>query len=291
MFEQLIIQIILFGTIQACVYALLAIGFTLVYGVGGILNLAHGAFYMLAGYFLFWFYRIVGMPFAMLIALILITGVGAVIYLTLVKHLQDREIGIVLITFALGFFIQQFISVIGGTKNHTTATIIPGSTSLFGVVFETQDLIIIFASLIVVAAIAIFIKKSKLGKSIRAVAQDKEGAMLSGINANRVLLYTFMLSALLAGVAAVLYVPSAAIYTNMGWDMLVNAFAVVVLGGLGSIRGSVIAAFIIGYTQNLVINLISPSLSGVMFLANIEDNLKSFLPSVIMKYSIVMILS
>ncbi|MEJ2251795.1 MAG: branched-chain amino acid ABC transporter permease [Candidatus Lokiarchaeota archaeon] len=264
MFEQLIIQIILFGTIQACVYALLAIGFTLVYGVGGILNLAHGAFYMLAGYFLFWFYRIVGMPFAMLIALILITGVGAVIYLTLVKHLQDREIGIVLITFALGFFIQQFISVIGGTKNHTTATIIPGSTSLFGVVFETQDLIIIFASLIVVAAIAIFIKKSKLGKSIRAVAQDKEGAMLSGINANRVLLYTFMLSALLAGVAAVLYVPSAAIYTNMGWDMLVNAFAVVVLGGLGSIRGSVIAAFIIGYTQNLVINLISPSLSGVI---------------------------
>lgn len=257
-------EIIVYGTIQACVYALLAMGFTLVYGVGKILNLAHGAFYLLAGYFLFWYHKDLGLMGAAILSLVVIAITGALSYLLLIKPLQEHEISVLLITFALGFFFEQFIRIFFDVKPHTIRSFVPGSVTFLGVKFAAQSLLVVIGSLIVVFLVGLFIKKSKLGQSIQAVSQDREAAMLSGINADRMLMYTFIISSLLAGISAILYVPSSSIAPHMGWSILTNAFAVVVLGGLGSVKGSLIASFILGYVNNFVVYVILPSLSAVV---------------------------
>jgi len=112
-----------------------------------------------------------------------------------------------------------------------------------------QYVFLIIMSIIIVLLFALFINKSKLGKSIRAVSQDREASELMGINSNRILLYTVMISALLAGSAAFLYLPGASLDgPSMGWGYLTNSFAIVILGGMGSLVGSVVGAFIVGYT-------------------------------------------
>jgi branched-chain amino acid transport system permease protein len=253
------------GAVQGAVYALLAIGFSLVYGVGGILNLAHGAFYLIASYTLFWFYPIVGVYGGIVAALTLTTLIGAVAYLLLVKPLQRTQIGVVIITFGLAFFIEQLVRAIdlassGSVQTHSVIGLVSGGINVLGVRFDAELFAAFFGSLLIVSVVAIFINRSKIGKSIRAVSQDRESAMLMGIDADKILMLTFTLSALLAGLAAILYIPASALVSDVGWTILLNAFAIVVLGGMGSIQGSILGAFIISYANNIVLYLGSATL-------------------------------
>lgn len=245
------------GAVQGAVFALLAIGFSLVYGVGGILNLAHGAFYLIASYALFWFYPIVGVYGGIVVALTLTTLTGAAAYLLLVKPLQRTQIGVVIVTFGLAFFMEQLVRVIdlassGSVQTHSVIGLVSGGIDVLGVRFDAELFVAFFGSLLIVSVVAIFIRRSKIGKSIRAVSQDRESAMLMGIDADKILMLTFTLSALLAGLAAILYIPASALVSDVGWTVLLNAFAIVVLGGMGSIEGSILGAFIISYASNIV---------------------------------------
>lgn len=265
-----IAEVIIFGTIEASVYALLALGFSLVYGVGGILNLAHGAFYLMAGYILFWTFNVIGVLWASVLALILITIIGGAAYLLIIRPLQENHVAILIITFSLGFFFEQFIKVFGDALPHSVPSpvgnLIPTITIL-GVAFPGQFFVILIGTLIVVVITGLLINKTKLGKSIRAISQDREAAMLMGINADRILMYTVMISAFLAGMAAILYVPASSIAPFMGWDVLSTAFAIVIFGGLGSMKGSIVGAFILGYTRNFVNYFIDPAFSAIVPIA------------------------
>ena len=257
------------GTLQGAVLALVAIGYSLVYGVGHIMNLAHGAYFMITGYLLlslstYLFPGFLGFTASsggfenfmvgllmVVLALLIITIIGGLSYLLLIKPLQETSVGVVLVTFGLAFFFQQLIMTTefgSETWSISNFAFFSGSTDVFGLPLINQYIFLIITSIIVVVVLAIFINKSKLGKSIRAVSQDREAATLMGINSNRVLLYTVMISAFLAGVAAVLYLPGGTIDgPHMGFTYLTNSFAVVILGGMGSIFGSVVGAFIIGF--------------------------------------------
>ena len=120
-----------------------------------------------------------------------------------------------------------------------------------GVTFPAQFIAALIGSSIIVVMVYLFINKSKMGKSIRAVSQDREAAKLMGINVDRILMITLMISALLAGFAAVLYAPANYIAPHIGWTFLLSAFAVTVFGGMGSILGSIIGAYIMAYASNL----------------------------------------
>ncbi|MGB5912023.1 MAG: branched-chain amino acid ABC transporter permease [Promethearchaeia archaeon] len=259
-----IAEVIIFGTIEASVYALLALGFSLVYGVGGILNLSHGLFYLLTGYFIFWTYKTIGIIFAVILALIIIIIIGGLSYLLLIKPLQENHVAILIITFALGFFFEQFIKVFGDAIPHTVPSFFGGKITILGVPFPSQFFVILIGSFIVIVITGLFISKSKIGKSIRAISQDREAAMLMGINADRTLMYTVMISAVLAGIAAVLYVPASSIAPHMGWNVLSNSFAIVIFGGLGSLKGSVVSAFILGYSRSFVNYFIDPAFSALV---------------------------
>ncbi len=255
-------EIIIFGTVHGAVVSLLAVGLSLVYGVGGVMNLGHGAFYLISGYIFYWTVVTanLGLLLGSIAVIISVTIIGAISYLGLIKPLMDSPVGVLMITFAIGFFMQALILVIVVVSHPLLMDpLIPGSITLFGVTFGAQNILIIILSLIIVAAVSLFISKSKLGKSIRAVAQDREAAMLMGINADRILMYVVMLSAALAGVAAILNVPREYISPFVGWSILTESFAVVVLGGLGSLPGSVIGSFILGYAMQFCNYVIDPS--------------------------------
>jgi len=253
MWDQ-IINMLFGGTASGAMYALVAIGFSLVYGVGGVLNLSHGGFFILTGYLIYWtlplFDNVVWLSIC--ISLVLITIIGGLAYILLIKPLQDSELSVVLVTFALAFFFEHFIRVTWGSKYETIRELVifPGSTNFFGVALINQLIFLILAALAIVLIFMVSINKLKIGKSIRAVSQDREAAMLMGINANRILMYTVMISAFLAGLAAILFLPTQTLSPVGGWGVLTNAFAVVILGGMGSLLGSIVGAFILGYANS-----------------------------------------
>ena len=253
MWDQ-IINMLFGGTVNGAMYALIAIGFSLVYGVGGVLNLAHGGFFIITGYLIYWVLPLFNfIPWiSICISLVMITIIGGLTYLLLIKPLQDSHLSVVLVTFALAFFFEHFIRVVWGSEYETIRELVifPGSTDFFGVTLINQLIFLILAALAIVIIFMVSINKLKIGKSIRAISQDREAAMLMGINANRVLMYTVMISAFLAGLAAVLYLPTQALSPAQGWGVLTNSFAVVILGGMGSLLGSIVGAFILGYANS-----------------------------------------
>jgi branched-chain amino acid transport system permease protein len=262
--DKLIEEILIFGTVQGALLALLAIGFSLVYGVGGILNLSHGAFYLITAYVIYWTIPLVGFWPAVVIGLASVVGIAAVTYLGLLKPLQESHIGIVLVTFALAFFFEQFVKFVGDPKTHYIVPFVPGTITFLGVPFPAQLVALVAGSLILVTLVTLFINRSKMGKSIRAVSQDFEAAQLVGINTNLVLMTTLMISALLVGFAAVLYAPGNFIAPRIGWRYLLLAFSVTIFGGMGSTTGSIIGAFIMGYATTFTDFFISPTFSVII---------------------------
>jgi len=254
-----IMQVLVLGSVEGAVYMLIAVGYSLVYGTGGIMNLAHGAFYLIAGYMLYWYLGTLGLFTSVVLALIIVTLIGGISYLALIKPLEKKsQLSVVMVTFAIAFFIEQIVklgcSILGFEKESTLPNLIEikGTVSfeLFGTIIPYDYVFILIISFLIVSLITLFISKSKLGTSIRAISQDREAATLMGINADRVLMFTVMISAFLAGVAAVIYVPSYPIAPWQGWVILTNSFAVVILGGMGSLPGSVIGAFIISFARS-----------------------------------------
>jgi branched-chain amino acid transport system permease protein len=263
-----LINFLILGTIQGSIYALLAMGFSLVYGVGGILNQAHGAFYLITCYLFYWFYKNLvgfGLIVGMVVGLVVVTLVGGLVYILLVKPLKDSHVGVVIVTFAFAFLIEQVVKVSVDSLYHDMPLLIEGSINFFGVEVLNHYILVVVASLAIVTLITLFINKLKIGKSIRAVAQDAEAASLMGINVDRILAYTVMISAFLAGIAAILYVPIDIVAPHIGWSILINSFAIVVLGGLGSLPGSVLGAFIMSYA-NAFVNfvLFMPEISALI---------------------------
>ena len=247
-----IINMIFNGTLNGAVLSLIALGYSLVYGVGGIMNLAHGAYFMLTGYMLLWGFQIFPglLLLSVIFAVVIVTIIGGLTYVLLIKPLQESHVGVVLVTFGLAFAIEQFVLIISGTDSVSIGDYIlfSGTTEIFGYSMANQFIFFIIISLVVVSLFALFISKSKLGKSIRAVSQEREAAVLMGINANRVLFYTVMISAFLAAIAASLYLPGAALNgPSMAWTYLTSSFAVIILGGMGSLVGSVIGGYIMGF--------------------------------------------
>ena len=265
--SDIILDFLIFGTIQGSIYALLAIGFSLVYGVGGILNQAHGAFYVITMYLFYWFYinfAGFGLFVGMIVGIIVCTIVGGLIYLLLIKPIKDSHVGVVIVTFAFAFFIEQFVKVTVDSIYHDMPPLIPGFIEFLGVLVSNHYILIVVVSVLLIISVTLFINKSKIGKSIRAVAQDAEAASLMGINVDKILTYALMISAFLAAVAAVLNVPVDVVAPHIGWSILLNSFAIVVLGGLGSLHGSVVGAFIIAFARSYTNYFISPVLSALI---------------------------
>ena len=247
-------EILVFGGLLGAVYALLSLGFSLSYGVARILNLAHGSFYMIGGYFYYVFLTMsgAGSVLSLVIAVALNFVLGVALYLGLVRPVRSSPVRVLLITLSAAIVAQEVVSLAFGDRGVGAPFIIGGISAPLGVVVENQRILSAIVSLAMFLGVWLLIRMTNLGRAVRAVAQDPDAASLMGINDTRISLITLGLSGATAGLAGALLGPLTGISPDAWLNATVVAFAVVILGGLGSIPGTFLAAFLVSYSQIIV---------------------------------------
>jgi len=249
---ELFLQQVLNGLTLGGVYSLVALGLTLVYGILHVPNFAHGAFYMAGAYSAFFIIDRLGLNYWWGMA-------GAAVTVALISVLSERlvfhplrkapylhhmiaSIGILL-------FLEAGAQAIWGADFHRMATPYNQILTFGDITMPAQRLLIIGAAFLLVVLLQLFLKKTVTGATIVAMAQNREGAALVGIDANRVAMLTFAIAGALAGMAAVLYAPINLVYTSMGHLVITKAFVIIVLGGMGSVPGAIVGGLIIGFAE------------------------------------------
>jgi branched-chain amino acid transport system permease protein len=258
-----IVEIAIYGAVLGGVYALMATGFNLVYGVARVLNFAYGSFYMIAAYLILALvdFRIAFLPsFVISLASVFLMGMALFLLLRRTKS----AIGVVVITFAVAYLLQYLIEFAYTNEYYSIPGFVSGSSLVLGVSVENQRLVSFFLSIGSTLILYGFINRSKLGKAIRATAQNTRAAILMGVDVDRVYFMVMGISSVLAGLAGALISPYQALFPSMWSTPLFTSFTVSILGGLGSFEGSIVAALILAYAQIAVIFLIGPVYSDLI---------------------------
>jgi len=253
----LVLNIIISGLISGSVYALLAIGFSLIFGVARIVNIAHTAFYMVAAYCIYFATQKMGFHpvWAMVAAIVLVTLLGIICYKILINPIREHEGAVLIATIALAMAFQE-IMVLKFTGTYLSVpSLVKGYFAIFGVKVFYQQLLTFCIALIILAILWVLLMKTKLGLAVRSTAQDKEVANLMGINEAQVAMITMGISVGLAAFTGAVVVPLTILEPHMWMHPLVMMMAVVVLGGLGSLKGSFMGAYILGFAEALVVFL------------------------------------
>jgi branched-chain amino acid transport system permease protein len=248
-------DIVVTGLVNGGVYALLAIGFSLIFGVARIVNIAHTAFYMLAAYC---FYALLvhlrlGFVVSAAIAVVAVTALAMLCYRLVIEPVREHEAAVLIATIALALIFQELMLYSFGGHYLGIPSTLEGAARVFGVAIPYQRLLILVVAAAMLALVWFVLYRTKLGLAIRATANDLEVASLVGMNVHRVALATVALSVALAAVAGVVVAPVFVVDPFMWLAPLVTMLAIVVLGGLGSMKGSLIGALIIGYVEALTV--------------------------------------
>jgi branched-chain amino acid transport system permease protein len=262
---ETILSILFSGVFNASTLFLVAAGLQVVFGVQKVFNLACGSFYALGAYFgivVVKSFVAGGFPKPLFIAPLIGAGlllgvIGPIIERGLIKFVYDRdETFQLLLTFALVMMIEDVIKFIWGTSPQTTGGIdlIYGRLNLFGATLPVYNLIVILCSLIIAALIGYILLNTKFGRIIRATADKKEMGEALGINMKMVYIKVFTLGTVLGTLGGALVIPATAVVSEMGVELIVLAFAVVVIGGLGSMKGAFIGALIVGVLKSVAIS-------------------------------------
>jgi branched-chain amino acid transport system permease protein len=254
---NLLIDIIVSGLIGGSVYALLAIGFSLVFGVARIVNFAHTAFYMVAAYCIYFITQKMGFHplWGVATAIVLVTLLGMISYTIFIKPIREHEGAVLIATIALAMAIQEIMLLIFSGSYLSVPSLVKGYLVILGVKVFYQQLLTFCVALLILAMLWALLMKTKLGLAIRSTAQDKEVANLMGINEARVAMMTVGLSVGLAAFTGAVVVPLTILQPHMWLHPLIMMMAVVVLGGLGSLKGSFMGAYILGFAEALVVFL------------------------------------
>lgn len=283
-------DILVIGMVRGALYSLLAVGFVLIFSVGGILNLAHGTFYMLGAYFTFIFYSLVfrsgqsgTLISSLILAVISVAVFACLVYQVLLRKKIESLVYTMVMTLALALFVSEIMSLLFGVSGTSVPSLIEGSLSISGVKVIQHQLIILPITGLILPALWLFLKKTKMGQSIDAVSQHRTGALLMGVNVEKATLVTSGLSAGLAALAGALIAPVSSVVPEMWLFPLIKAFAIAILGGMGSLTGSIIASFVLGYAEVLTSFLIDEQLTEMVSLVVIVFVLL-FKPSGIMGY-------
>jgi len=251
-------DILIYGTVNSIVFALIAVGFSLVYGVSRIPNFAHGSIYVLVGFLTWSFINDLKLNYALaiFISLIIASIIGLIIYRFILIRLRGLPTSEIIASFAVSLIILEGLRMqgIAGFKGfigpfYVLQPFIEGKMSIFGVFVDYQRLMIIAGGVVILIFIWVFTHHTKTGLSLRAIAQDEQAAMMLGVNSDRTAMISLAIGSALAGLAAVLILPLGNIAAEQGYRVLVYALAVCIIGGLGSWAGTILASFVLGFSM------------------------------------------
>jgi branched-chain amino acid transport system permease protein len=264
-----LLTILVFGLATSGIYALMAVGVALIYGVGRVINFAHGAFYTLGAYLTYVYASPLGCGWWLggALAIASVALIAAAFDRFLVEPLREHEIILWIMTFAFAFAVRELVVIIFGARPYSIPAFAPGSLSVLGQTIAAQRLLIVGTSGVAIGLLWAFLYRTRTGKALRAVALNRTGAHLVGIPVKAAHAAVMAISAGLAALAGIIISPISVVTPDMGLEPLLMSFTIVILGGIGSLRGSLVAALIVGYVGALVSFLWNPELVTFMALA------------------------
>jgi branched-chain amino acid transport system permease protein len=254
-FTDLLIQTIINGLLIGGLYAVMMLGFSVIWGVMGVINLAHGDFLMIGAYLAWILNKSYGWePFA---ALLVIMPVMFVVgYLTqkllINRIIEQPHLVVLLVTYGLGIIMASTVKLIYTANPRITNTKFTGFWEFGDVVLPVTKTLVLVAAILMMIGLYIFLQRTRFGKSIRAAAQSKEAARMVGIEINKVYAYTFAICIALTGAAGMLISPLGAINPFMGTAWTLKAFAITAMAGLGNIPGALLGGIVLGMTENIL---------------------------------------
>lgn len=269
------VQILVYGAVISAIYAMLAVGFTLIFGVARILNLAHGSFYALGAYLVYSLTADARLPLwlACLLAVPLVGAFGIVVERVLVRPLRRSMLAVLLITLAVALMVEQALLLIFGSEARNVPSMVDATYHFAGVDISAQRLLALGGGVTILAGLWLFMQYTRLGSAILAIAQDAEAAQYMGIPSDRIYSLVMGLSAAIAASAGILVAPFQTVIPSMGLLPLVKAFAIVVVGGLGSIPGSILGALLLGYSETIIAFQVSIEWSQIVSVAAVFTTL------------------
>lgn len=264
---SLYLQQIINGIINGGTYALIAVGLTLVFGILNVVNFAHGEYLMMGGYVTLLFTVILGTNFwVALIGAMIIVGIISI----LIEQLVFRPIRFsdpmnnIIASMGLSILLVSLAEIILTSQPRPIEPPITEVIQFKGLVISFYQLILLVLTVILILGLTLFVKYTKIGNAMRAVAQDLTAAKLMGVNINKVAIITFALSGALTAAAGTLLAPQYLVSPHMGSALLLKAFAVVIFGGIGNVQGAIFAAFIIGISESLASQFIQTGYSELI---------------------------
>ncbi len=257
-------DVAIYGLINGSTLLLMSIGFALAYRVSRVPNFAHGSLYVLAGYVCWAFLNKLRLNFPICVTLsIIATAItGGIIYQLILKRVRGIHVSEIIASLAIGLAIIEFLRWLGLTgPTFVLPKFIEGMVFIFGVPVDLQRMMILSAAGALVFILWLFTSYTKVGLSLKAVAQDERAALMLGMNCDKTATAALALGSGLTSLAAMLIIPLGNIVITAGYDVLLFALAVSICGGLGSWPGAAIAAFLIGYAQTITTYFFAPHYS------------------------------
>ncbi|MBW2030804.1 MAG: branched-chain amino acid ABC transporter permease [Deltaproteobacteria bacterium] len=249
-------EVLIYGLFNSVALGLMALGFALVYGISRLPNFAHGALYVVCGFITWSFLRTVGLNYVLSILLAMfITGlVGSLIYRFILIRVRGMAISEIIASYAIGVAILEGFRWWGfkGTS-YTLPPFVEGTAFIAGVPIDMHRILVVLIGAAVVGLLWLFTHHTRIGLALQGMAQDERAALMLGIDSDFMAVVAMAFGSTLAGMSAVLLLPLGNIVVEAGYNVLVLAIAVCIVGGLGSWFGAVLAAFIIGFAQILTV--------------------------------------
>jgi branched-chain amino acid transport system permease protein len=249
-------DIIIYGIINSFSLALMAIGFTLVYGISRLPNFAHGALYVITGFLVWSLVYLLKLNYviSILLSLVIMGLVGAGIYRFVLIRVRGMATSEIIATYALGLAILEFLRW-GGFKGmtYTLPVFIEGSVNIGGIPVDLQRVVVVGIGIIVVSFMWLFTHFNRIGLALRGMAQDEHAAMMLGIDSDWMAVIAMAMGSILAGLSAIVLLPLGNIVVEAGYNVLILSIAVCIVGGLGSWVGAILAAFMIGFLQIITV--------------------------------------
>lgn len=263
---------VIYALINSVILALMAIGFNLTFGISGVANFAYGALYVLSAYLSWMLLNLLGLPFfiSAVISIFITTVLGALMYRFVLLRVRGQVLSEVIATFGIGLAILELFRYLGFVGfEYTLPVFIDDSLAIAGVYVDMQRVLIVIIGTALVLALWLFTHHTSLGLAFRGIAQDERTALTLGIDADWIATLSVSLGAGLAAFAATLIIPLGSIAPAEGYDVLIKALAVCIVGGLGSTGGVILASFLIGFAERFTDSYIGSHWTMIVSLAAI----------------------
>jgi len=261
-----------YAVINSVILALMAIGFNLTFGISGVANFAYGALYIFSAYLTWMGLRLLEVPYLIAatgsIALTMLAG--AAMYRFVLLRVRGQALSEVIATFGIGLAILEMFRYLGFVGFEYNLPVFVDASFVFGPVYvDAQRLLIVVIGTALIAGLWVFSHHTRTGRAFRAIAQDERTALTLGIDSDRVAMLSVAMGSGMAGLAATVIVPLGSIAPGEGYDVLIKALAVCIIGGLGSTGGVIVASFLIGFAERFTDTYVSSHWTMIVSLAAI----------------------